>query len=199
MIRYDENVIKILLENLFIDNGYSYDYDVVNIYIEDEDICVHIIRNNFCYTFIYDIYNDDRTRVKLFCKVEGFIKSRREFWMREDAGISTLWLKRDFDEEALELCSQAQKLGNFSHYCYMVEECGGYYSAKVYINNDESFEFKRLVLADRLDLTIECLVIKRKYERLFTKEEIDICNSRLDKYSQSLNDTGARYYSEKAY
>ena len=53
---------------------------------------------------------------------------------------------------------------------------------KLIVKEPEPEGFERLRKEDRLALSIEALVIKQKYRKLFTEAEVVKCQKRLEKY-----------------
>lgn len=66
------------------------------------------------------------------------------------------------------------------YFLNMVNELG-YYQAAKKIASDKSISdgFTKLALKQRLDLSVESLVVDPKYDRIFTSEEIDNCKRKL--------------------
>ena len=66
----------------------------------------------------------------------------------------------------------------------MVSNIGGYQATKKTISKVNTSGYLKLYDKSRLDLSIENLVINKKYRALFTQEEIKLCNERLEKPSK---------------
>ncbi|MBR5369281.1 MAG: hypothetical protein IK138_08390 [Lachnospiraceae bacterium] len=67
-----------------------------------------------------------------------------------------------------------------SRFYQMLNEFGAVETAKKLIHSNELSEgFAILWEKDRLDLSVESIVIKEEFSSLFTEEEIDICRKRL--------------------
>ena len=68
-----------------------------------------------------------------------------------------------------------------SRFIQMVNESRGLGAAKRLLNaTDVSDGFRRLWEADRLDLTVEAVVLQDKWVSLFTPEELSTARQRLD-------------------
>ena len=80
-----------------------------------------------------------------------------------------------FHEEMLGIYEKAKKeCGyNATRFLQMVQEKGGVKAAKQWLSNDTPQEglFKLWEL-DRLDLSMEALVLRKQFRRLFTDEEL---------------------------
>lgn len=94
-------------------------------------------------------------------------------------------LELDFYKEMLNIYEQADIQCNYraTRFKQMVAENGGVITAKKLISKNGGTEgFLRLWECNRLDLSIEALVLKDKYKELFTNEERRICKDRLKEY-----------------
>ena len=65
----------------------------------------------------------------------------------------------------------------------MIQNDGAIITAKEIVNKTELTEgFMKLAECNRLDLSVEALIIQEKYKELFTPKERKICISRLKKH-----------------
>ena len=70
-----------------------------------------------------------------------------------------------------------------TRFLQMLGEKGGVGTAKSLISRPGGTEgFTKLWEFNRLDLSVEALVIREEFQSLFTKEEIDTCKNRLNEY-----------------
>jgi len=94
-------------------------------------------------------------------------------------------LEKQFHAAMQNLCEtiKAEVKGyNPSYFCQMVENKGGLATAQHLLSGrpqDVSEGFVRLVLEQRLDLSVESLVRQEKWQPLFTKEELQNAKRRL--------------------
>lgn len=94
-------------------------------------------------------------------------------------------LEIDFHKEMLTIYRRAKdECGyNATRFLQMVANDGGLKTArKLLATNEPSDGFTELWRKHRLDLTVENLVLKSKYESLFLEEEIRIARDRLNAY-----------------
>jgi hypothetical protein len=69
---------------------------------------------------------------------------------------------------------------NAARFISIVAELGGVEAARLLLDADDSSEgFMALVAAGRPDLTVEALVLDRRYEALFSDEELETASQRL--------------------
>lgn len=192
MIRYDEK----FYDQVYYDSGYATHLSILNTYVVDDVLMVHILDDGDCYTLVYsvDIVMNE-VKFTLIHRVKGFVKTM-DFLDGGDTMSRShiIWLKRDFDQEVLGACKRMKELGNFNYYCYEVEECGGFYTAKTYLNKGESLVFKKLALMGCLELTIESIALKPHYQPLFTDEELQTCQERIDRYAHGLGGLQQRHF-----
>lgn len=96
-----------------------------------------------------------------------------------------LVLESDLYMDLLELYKKADIECNYrpEKYLNFISVKGGINAAKELIKEEnEIFDIRILKEKDRLDLTVEALITKSKYKKIFTREEIDICKKRLEKF-----------------
>lgn len=94
-------------------------------------------------------------------------------------------LKKDFFNEMKNIYIKADKECGYrpTRFLQMLSEKGGVKTAKSLINKSGGTEgFIKLWELNRLDLTVEALVIRDDYKELFTDEEIESCKNRLQEY-----------------
>lgn len=94
-------------------------------------------------------------------------------------------LTNDFHKDMVEIYNEVLKQTGYraNRFIQMVSEEGGYVTAKKLINKSEGSEgYVKLLELNRLDLTVEYLIINGKdgeYQKLFTFDEIRMCKSKL--------------------
>ncbi len=161
--------------NDFHDHGH---FDVIKIYENEPYINAHVItQDGRNLTAVYYYTRNQDCPYELIKIEEGFTKQ-----MNNQKSLTTrekMWLKRDFDDDAYKCYSIMKKYDDFSHLLFSLDECGGYYSLKISISSDISNEFRKLARCGRLDLSLENLALQKKYQPLFTKNELMRCYRRL--------------------
>ena len=91
-------------------------------------------------------------------------------------------LEEQFHKEMLEIYrNAASQLGYYaSYFLRMVDDQGGLRAAKQLLRTEElSDGFTRLWAENRLDLSVEALVLQEMWKSLFTKEELATAHRRL--------------------
>jgi hypothetical protein len=94
-------------------------------------------------------------------------------------------LEMDFHKEMLAIYRLAKEECDYTatRFLQMVANDGGLKTAQKLISaTNPSDGFTALWEKRRLDLTVEALVIKQKYQSLFTPTEIEMAKSRLKDY-----------------
>lgn len=102
-------------------------------------------------------------------------------------GLDLNDLESKFNDDMLNIYKTAKKdLGyNASRFLQLVSNVGGLKAAKILIAKDDgTYGFEVLWKCDRLDLSVESHVLKPEYNDLFTDEERNICEERLEEYSK---------------
>lgn len=182
LIRYAEKLYDLLLRDL-VHYGY---FDVIRIFEEYGYLYVHVItEDRYNLTVVYYYTGDEMYPYQYVGLEYGFIKRRQQQQPQEEYRMTTrekMWLKRDFDRDAYKCYAMMSYYDDFSHLLYSLDECGGYYCIKILVNNNVSSEFKKLFRCGRLDLSLENLALQKKYQSLFTREELEICYNRLHYY-----------------
>lgn len=95
--------------------------------------------------------------------------------------MTRLNLIQDFEQQLEKNMNEViEKIYRPQYFLNMVNELG-YYQAAKKIASDKGISdgFTKLALKQRLDLSIESLVVDPKYSRIFTTEEIDNCRRKL--------------------
>lgn len=97
-------------------------------------------------------------------------------------------LLMQFHKDMLNIYEESKKIGyNASRFKQMVANQGGFNVAKKFIlSNNPSEGFVHLWELERLDLTVEALVLKEKYQSLFTEDERATVFNRLKVYGFEL-------------
>jgi hypothetical protein len=93
------------------------------------------------------------------------------------------FLERAFDEAMLAIYTRARKECNYNAHLYfdMLQRHGGLETARrlLLTNEDVQYGFTELWLMDRLNLTVEYLVLQRKWKVLISDEQRQVAKSRL--------------------
>lgn len=98
-------------------------------------------------------------------------------------------LKREFEYEMRQIYEKAKNECNYrpTRYLQMLDKYGGLKTAKKLLATDKIHEgLTRLYLLGRLDLTVEKLVLKKKYRILFSEEELKRAKRKLSGLSYSV-------------
>ena len=88
----------------------------------------------------------------------------------------------EFNRDMMAVYTKAKKECNYNatRYLQMISEYGGLPTAKkLLVNNKIHDGLTALYLCNCLDLTVEALVLQKKYRCLFTKEELKTAKKRL--------------------
>lgn len=88
----------------------------------------------------------------------------------------------EFNRDMVAVYTKAKKECNYNatRYLQMISEYGGLATAKKLLADNKTHDgLTALYLCNRLDLTVEALVIKEKYKKLFTEEELKTAEKRL--------------------
>ncbi|MBO8167892.1 MAG: hypothetical protein H0Z35_01760 [Thermoanaerobacteraceae bacterium] len=94
-------------------------------------------------------------------------------------------LKQQFHEDMINIYLRAKKECKYTptRFLQLVIEKGGVEAAKQLIHKEGGTEgFRKLWEMKRLDLSVEALVLKKKYKELFTDADRAICEKRLAEY-----------------
>jgi len=100
-------------------------------------------------------------------------------------------LENKFNEEMNNIYFTAKKelKYNAARFIQLVSAEGGVKAAKKLISKSGgTYGFEILWENKRLDLSVEALVLRPKYEALFTSEEREICKNRLKDFGYQFND-----------
>ena len=91
-------------------------------------------------------------------------------------------LKYQFHEAMIGITAETKESGYFpSHFIQMVAEQGGLSAAKQLLSRgNPASGFVRLWEEQRLDLSVEALVLKEPWCALFADEELDVARRRLE-------------------
>lgn len=93
--------------------------------------------------------------------------------------------EKRFDTEMMNIYQRARDEAkyNATRYLHMVIEQGGLRAAQTLIHSPQVSEgYTALWERKRLDLTVEALILKPDWRELFTSEELDIAQQRLQQY-----------------
>lgn len=100
-------------------------------------------------------------------------------------------LEIEFQKDMIDIYRKAkEECGyNATRFLQMVSNEGGLKTArKLLATAEPSDGFTELWKNHRLDLTMECLVLKPKYHSLFTDQEVEIARERLASYGFSIRE-----------
>ena len=89
-------------------------------------------------------------------------------------------LSKQFETEMRAIYPQCAKFGYHSSYLLqLISEHGGVGAAKHLLASPPSEGFSRLALEERLDLSVEAVVLKPQWEELFNDTELATARRRL--------------------
>ncbi len=89
----------------------------------------------------------------------------------------------EFNNEMLTVYTGAKEECNYNatRYLQMISVNGGLVTAKKLLAENKIHDgLTSLYLCNRLDLTVEALVLKEKYKSLFSEKELETAKKRLD-------------------
>ena len=95
----------------------------------------------------------------------------------------------EFYKEMVGIYRRAKEEVNYTatRFIQMVAERGGVETAKILVNaNTPSDGYTELWQRNRLDLTVEALMIKEEWSSLFTPQELERARARLEEYGYVL-------------
>jgi hypothetical protein len=88
-----------------------------------------------------------------------------------------------------QICLDAVKIGyRPTTFRRMLADLGGVEAARRLIRGDATYGFTKLWEKKRLDLSVEMLILKPEWRRLFTEEEHTLARKRLKAYGFSLKE-----------
>lgn len=99
-------------------------------------------------------------------------------------------IELDLYHDMVNIYKEADLQCNYkpTRFLQLINNKGALLAAKELINKEGATEgFTRLWECNRLDLSLEVLVLKEKYKELFTDEEREICINRLKDYGYKFN------------
>jgi hypothetical protein len=94
-------------------------------------------------------------------------------------------LKTKFHKDMVNIYKRAKEEAHYNatRFLQMVSEDGGLNAAKKLIaHEDDSLGFEKLWELNKLELTVEVLVLKDEYHSLFSEEEQEKCRIKLIKH-----------------
>ena len=110
-------------------------------------------------------------------------------WRKKDEIGVEMELEKQFHKDMVGIYEKAKNECGYvaSRFIQMVAEKGGLITAKELImKDDDTYGFERLYELNRLDLSVEKLVLDDKYSPLFSSYEKRRCLERLKKYGYEL-------------
>ena len=102
--------------------------------------------------------------------------------------------EKRFDTEMMKIYHRARDEAkyNATRYFHMLIEQGGLRAAQTLIHSTQVSEgYTALWERKRLDLTVEALILKPDWRELFTSEELDIAQQRLQQYGYEVPVSGS--------
>jgi len=101
--------------------------------------------------------------------------------------MSTLENKFHEDMNNIYFIAKKELKYNASRFIQLVSREGGLKAAKQLISKSGgTYGFEVLWENNRLDLSVEALVLRHEYQELFTAEEREICRNRLKEFGYEL-------------
>ena len=94
-------------------------------------------------------------------------------------------LEKQFDEAMINVYRMAkEECGyNATYFLQMLNEKRGVATAKHLLATDDAqYGFEKLWERGRLDITVECLMLRPRFRELFSDEELNQARARLKKY-----------------
>jgi len=94
----------------------------------------------------------------------------------------SMTIEEKFHQEMINIYKKAKAEAHYTatRFFHMVDSEGGLATAKKLImRDDDSAGFASLWERNRLDLTVEALVIREEFRSLFSEEEIEKCKKKL--------------------
>ena len=94
-------------------------------------------------------------------------------------------LIRDFDNDMMGVYRAAKSDCRYNavRFLEMLHELGGLQTAQRLLSTEGAqYGFQKLWECGRLDLTVECLVLRQQYRSIFEKSELDKARKRLRAY-----------------
>ena len=90
-------------------------------------------------------------------------------------------IEAKFEEEMREICRQAHAIRYFPRrFEQMLSEHGAVTTARLLLDSNRFHDgFTRLWQERRLDISLECVVLKPIFRGLFTDQQLDLARSRL--------------------
>ena len=90
-------------------------------------------------------------------------------------------LENQFHAKMLSIYAEATRFRYYpSYFLQMVDTQGGLQAARTLLAKPISDGFVRLWKENRLDISVEAVVVQEPWRALFTPEELDTAQSRLD-------------------
>ena len=100
-------------------------------------------------------------------------------------------IEKEFDIAMMDIYHRAKYEAryNATRYLQMLQEHGGLGTAKILLHTPHvSDGYTALWERGRLDLTVEALILKKKWHSLFSEEERQIAKKRLKEYRYEFQD-----------
>ncbi|NIF07099.1 hypothetical protein F3J23_16805 [Chryseobacterium sp. Tr-659] len=89
-------------------------------------------------------------------------------------------LKLKFEIQLATNVSEMEKIRSFRQLRLLLDKYGYFEGAKRLINGKETLGLRDLILADRVDLSIEYLALLEEFHPLFSEDELKKCKRKLD-------------------
>ncbi|MEI3791550.1 MULTISPECIES: hypothetical protein [unclassified Chryseobacterium] len=88
-------------------------------------------------------------------------------------------LKLKFEVHLATNVSEMEKIRSFRQLKLLLDKYGYFEGAKRLINGKETLGLRDLILADRVDLSIEYLALLEEFQPLFSEDELKKCRRKL--------------------
>lgn len=88
-------------------------------------------------------------------------------------------LKLKFEIQLATNVSEMEKIRSFRQLRLLLDKYGYFEGAKRLINGKETLGLRDLILADRVDLSIEYLALLEEFHPLFSEDELKKCKRKL--------------------
>ncbi|BEV05939.1 hypothetical protein [Chryseobacterium gambrini] len=93
--------------------------------------------------------------------------------------MDTTDLKLKFEFQLANNFLEMKKIRSFKNLQLLLDKYGYYKGAKRLINGQETTGLRDLILADRIDLSIEYLALLEEFRPLFSEDELKKCKRKL--------------------
>lgn len=88
-------------------------------------------------------------------------------------------LEMKFEIQLIVNISEMEKIRSFRQLRFLLDKYGYLEGAKRLINGQETIGLRDLILADRIELSIEYLALLEEFQPLFSEDELKKCRRKL--------------------